>query len=427
MGPAIAAFGFEVAQALGRSGVAVLYAVSITLIFRSLGIGTISGLLVIVVFYLLDQSILGGEWLFGGIEPKTIAYPFVFLGFWAALQGRYMWAYVALAAATYFHFLVGGFWFLAVAAGQLWYGRDWRKTLTSVVVYSLLCAPLLLVVVGDHLNAVGEAATLPSADWIYSIYRVPHHVSPFSSLSRMSKWLPGIALLGAISSTVVVIWLTGEKREKTLAILVFLLCLFFFVALVLSFLDRESGAFGKFYLFRPASVTLLAFLCLVAIYLNRRITSNAGEIRVLALALLATVVLSDVVDDVKFWRGARGPPTEDQERLADVIATQVQRDDVVLIEPTIEWQWLHFERVYKRPMLVAWKFNPTTGKDIQRWYELKRMRDQIFKKGCDVATNARVDYLLSSSSTAHRLEPQCGSLVFMGQEIALIAMNAPGR
>jgi hypothetical protein len=66
-----------------------------------------------VIFALMGQTLFGGEWLFNDHEAKVAAYVLVLAGLAMALDGRPFAAAVLCAAATYFHFLVGGFWFLA--------------------------------------------------------------------------------------------------------------------------------------------------------------------------------------------------------------------------------------------------------------------------------------------------------------------------
>ena len=421
VGIVVQAFGFEMAQASGRVVVALLYASSLTLLFRHLGVGTIGTLLIISVFYLLDQNILGGEWLLGGLEAKTVAYPLLFFGFWSALKKRYVWAFVVLGGATYFHFLVGGFWFLVMGVGQLWYGRNVKKTLAGAALYLFMCFPLIWVVVADNTGVVGVAAGVPSADWIYANFRHPHHVAPFSSLPILKSWLPRIGLLAVLTMAVAGLWFTGTRRERRLAAAIGLLCVYLVCALGLAYMDRNTGVLGKFYLFRPSSVTLLAFLSLVAIYLRDRVGSGyMKQLEVATLVVLAALFLPEVVDT--HWR-RHGSSAESRKELEGLITSDLQADDVVLIEPRIENSWLDFERTFNRPTLVMWKFVPSRGRDIAKWYRLIMIRRRVFEEGCRELPEIRLDYLLSSSATARMLDRSCGVVAFLGNDMALISIR----
>jgi hypothetical protein len=120
VGFSIKHIGFERTHSLGRIIVALLYAVSLVSLFGSLRLSVIASCTVISIFVWLGENILGGEWLFRGFEPKTLAYPFVFLSFSSSIKERFSRSYLLLVPATYFHFQVGGFWFLITCLCQIY-------------------------------------------------------------------------------------------------------------------------------------------------------------------------------------------------------------------------------------------------------------------------------------------------------------------
>lgn len=88
------------------------------------------------------------------------------------------------ALATYFHFLVGGFWFVAGMALRLIDApRDQRRVATTVPLYALSVMPLFCMIAWSRLadTSVALATDVPPPDVIYSIIREPHHQSPFIS------------------------------------------------------------------------------------------------------------------------------------------------------------------------------------------------------------------------------------------------------
>ncbi len=63
-------------------------------------------------FY-LESFHLAGEWIFGGVEGKGFAFPFVFWGLACFLEGKYNRAWILYGVGSAFHVLVGGWAVLA--------------------------------------------------------------------------------------------------------------------------------------------------------------------------------------------------------------------------------------------------------------------------------------------------------------------------
>jgi hypothetical protein len=64
--------------------------------------------------YYVDSFHAAGEWILGGVEGKSFAFPFVFLGLESMLRGRWHRTWIFLGIASAFHVLVGG-WSILVA------------------------------------------------------------------------------------------------------------------------------------------------------------------------------------------------------------------------------------------------------------------------------------------------------------------------
>src|SRR5258706_132895 len=120
LGRLISLSGFEGAQVITRVLTAVAFALLLPPVFRLLSLSALDGVIVVVVFALLGQNVIGAEWLFHGFEAKVVAYGFVLAALHAASTRRSLITATSLCvAATYFHFLVGAFWFLAVLGLRL--------------------------------------------------------------------------------------------------------------------------------------------------------------------------------------------------------------------------------------------------------------------------------------------------------------------
>ena len=56
----------------------------------------------------VDTFHMAGEWIVGGVEGKSFAFPFVFFGLEAMIRGRWHRTWIFLGIASAFHVLVGG-------------------------------------------------------------------------------------------------------------------------------------------------------------------------------------------------------------------------------------------------------------------------------------------------------------------------------
>jgi hypothetical protein len=161
LGIPVAWLGYEPAHLLLRVVGAVLYALAFAALLRALRLGLLDGLAALALFGLLGPDLMGGEWLFFDAEPKTFAYAFVFLAIAAAVRDRWCGAAGCLALATYFHFLVGGFWAAWTCVLHLALHRRWRTSAALAGLYAAAVTPLLVVAVLDQVRT--DAAELRTA------------------------------------------------------------------------------------------------------------------------------------------------------------------------------------------------------------------------------------------------------------------------
>ena len=252
----IALLGFTGAQIFARTLAAAAYSVTLSMLFRRFALGAIEGVLVVIAFALLGQTLFAGEWLFDGAEAKVLAYALVFAGLALAIDRKYIGAAFLFVVATYFHFLVGIFWFFAAMALALIEDRSERqRPFFATVLFLLLVAPLLGLIAYTRLVEVGPSDAemgLPAPDVIYSLIRNPHHTAPFiARWSFVKNWLGGYLLAcSMLAGAFVVTRLPEGARLRGRALWVGLLLLYLILALIPAFIDRNTGVLGKFYLFR---------------------------------------------------------------------------------------------------------------------------------------------------------------------------------
>jgi hypothetical protein len=425
LGGLVRLVGFTAGQMIARTLAALAYAVALRALFRRFGLSTIDAVLVVVIFGLMGQTLVGREWLFNGYEAKVAAYCLVLAGLAMVLDGRRDAAVLLFAAATHFHFLVGGFWFLAAAAFMLIAERGhWRPFLRPVLLFGALVAPIIGLIAATRL--LGEPSvpdpTLPTPDVIYAFIRAPHHTAPFLSLDNfISQWLPGLMLAaGMFAACFAVRGSAREARLISVATWLALLLAYLLLALIPSFLDRHTGTFGKFYLFRPSSLILLLWLALALAWLNRVALARQTMLKPLALLLVLPPFLLDAGNRIAGDLARGDDLGADKRAVIDILARNSAVTAVVLIDPALDLAFLDFERLSGRPMLVSWKFDPTNDPEILEWQRRMEFRRALFAEGCAGSLRYRVDFLLAQPEHAAELTRSCGPVIYSGKAVTLL-------
>ena len=419
LGSLVSTVGFVPAQVLTRLLAIVGYTLTLPALFRVFGLLALDAALAVMAIALIGQDIIGGEWLFGGYEAKVIAYVLVLAAIRLVLIREQLTVAVLLfAASTYFHFLVGGFWFLAAMALRLLERpRDLRRVASATALYAILVMPLLGVIGWSRFAGtnIAQVTDVPPPDVIYSIIREPHHQSPFLSWPYFrDHWLPGYIM--ALPMLLACLWVArrGESRFlRVVAIWLAGLLAYLFFVLGPKFLDRNSGVLGKFYLFRPSSLILLLWLLLALAVAAMMLGSRIWILRATLLALIGPAFLyiqgGRLVDEMATHEALEH---QKQALFSDVVRV-VAPGDVVLIDPDIEMQLLDFERRTGRPTLVTWKFAPSNDRELIVWYRRVELRRALFGRGCGSGMPLpEVQYLLTTPASAPRLAATCGPEAF---------------
>jgi hypothetical protein len=434
LGGLVVAVGYEHAQIVTRLVMTALFSILLYGLLNSFGLSPLDGAIVLAVFGLFHQQIMGYEWIFYGYEAKVTAYAFVIAGIVATIARRRSWTSVPLfAVATYFHFLVGIFWF---HASLLWRVITDRRTSKSVIInaasFWLAVAPLVAVIEWKRWVVDGTTLVpsgLPSPDYIYAIIREPWHAAPFvSRQSFRTSWLPGCILGGGMFVGALAIARTAmSARLRATSLWLSLLLAYLFAALALSYLFRETGTLGKFYPFRPSSLLLLIWLATVLAWLNELVLRRAVPVlKLVAGALVVPPFLVAAALDLRHEIMARAEIASDKAMMEDFLRRKTPRYAVVLVDPEIEWAFLDIERTTDRSALVLWKFTPTNDPEILEWDKRIKFRQSIFQEGCTADPIYRADYLLTTHDRGGVLERNCGPPVLETDRFALLRPVASG-
>ena len=217
--------------------------------------------------WLCHQTFGAGEFVFGGLEGKCLAYAGIFLAIEALLSGRLMRAAVFIGLNFWFHVPVGLWGGLAVCASLLSQPNLSKRRLFYFAAVAIgLCLPMIWIAL-QYAGGMGLVGAHPEADWLVVVFRNPHHLDPayfhgWPELLRLAI-CAGVAIAGLSA-------LVSRSHLKLLACFLLMLLLEFGAGLL-------AWQFGllwylKTYPFRVADVLVpfLFFLVLPAFVVNLR-------------------------------------------------------------------------------------------------------------------------------------------------------------
>lgn len=392
IGYTVKLLGYEGAHIFIRLLCVLGYAIAFSQLFKYFRFRIIDGAIVLGLFILAGQQLFGGAWLFRGGESKVFAYIFVILAILENFKERHYRALLWLAAATYMHFLVGLFWTVFIYSTTLVFQRNVKNLIKYAGFYTLVMSPLLLLLIPELL-VKAESNLDYTADYIYSRIRNPHHVDPFQSVYVfLASWAQGVVKLVVIMAFCFYVFINHPKEKLAMLVLVTGSYLLFF--LLLSFFDRETLFFGKFYLFRPTGLVLLFSLVLFVALLRKQETEpQYGAYLFAGAFILLTAILPIAKTNILLLK------TPEQRYvtagLLEAIKKHSKPNDIVLTDPANKWdvEVIQMVRDIPRPTLVAWKFVPTQKADILRWYELMLFKEELFNAGCS-ADSKNIQHLI---------------------------------
>lgn len=126
-----------------------------------------------------------GEWVVGGFEAKTLAYPLVIWGLSYVATGNWRWVWLCMGAAMAWHPVVGLWAGLSAGIAWLSYGalqRPWREQSPWREQWPWLAVGAALALLGVVPAAWGlggpDVVDKVSAAQVHVYLRLPHHLSP---------------------------------------------------------------------------------------------------------------------------------------------------------------------------------------------------------------------------------------------------------
>lgn len=271
----------EVIAWLGRITCWVLSLVCLLLIGRRFGLGPWLSVLAITAWLSIGQSLVGGSWVIGGFEAKTVSYVLLLGAILQALRMRFTGSALLAGLSFSLHPSVGALGGFALLCALGAAGLEPRRLLSYIAFALITALPGLIQAIPLAL----EAQASDDAITYLTLVRLPHHLDPYS----WSK--EALAALGlAFGATV---WYAWENRGSHLwrGILGFQAGLF--VPFVVGLIARALGWYSLllYFPFRllPLFTPLVFFLSLAHLVLNAR-TSPVRPLTLIGfLAVLATL------------------------------------------------------------------------------------------------------------------------------------------
>jgi hypothetical protein len=397
LGPLILPFDFDQAALITRLAVYALLVPATYFFFRSAGL-RFSLMLVVLYVFIRHQSLIAGEWIYGGAEAKSFAYGFVLLSTAAFLTQRYLLGFAFAGAAISFHVLVGVYaLFCATGAMLLNYDSYWpqRRDILRRSWLLLVTGAFGIYAVITQLSAKAGADAARAAE-IYVRFRVPHHVFPGAWGGRMRL----VELLAAIG-LFVLMFLHGRSRASRF-IAAYALCstVLFMIGLAIYF--AGDIPLLKYYWFRfpDVMVPLMSWVLLAMVSsdvadgeapfrrlprLNSVLAAAAAPLqrawpKMFAAAAIGVVALSIVhllpsrgQEQRKASAGDDAPTASDDfandrtaiQPMYAWIAQHTPRNSVFLVDPMRSDFYMWAERA----MFVSFRHSPQTEADIAQWYE----------------------------------------------------------
>ena len=431
MGLADRYLGLDAAWFFSRFALMIGLAVAYVKMTRTLRIELLTACCALIFFLVVGhQTYFAGEWIFGGSEGKVFAYILVMFAIGLVIQGRLLAAVVLLAVATYFHFLVGGFWAGALFAYLYLNGHNRKQVVFGLLGFTVLVLPMvgLLIYENKILPPPDVSGLAFTIDQIYSDIRNPHHVAPFKE--DYFHWTGGFIFFLLFSGFLYLVKRRQLFWNSHFVLWVGCLHVYLLFALAIAWFDRHTQLLGKFYLFRPAS--LLYLLCLLVVFdavTKHWLAVSKKRVKIVTI-LFFTIALGALV--IKMPRMVQSSPdslmsslNREEKQLIQWIRTNIPEGTVILIPESSgkPLNSMNFEQLIDRPTLVSWKFVPTTRYEIALWYKRILLKREIYEGKCSSIKLLNVGHALAVNQFQVDKLSLCGDPLFSSGSYVLFTLH----
>lgn len=364
-----------------------LLAIPFGMVFRELNIRFPAAIVMMQLFVMSEQNLMGGEWIVRSFEPKSVAYIFVISALLAMIRKKIIWVAIFLALAAHFHILVAGWTGLVFGVVLLW-NKQLKSASTLGILFSVLMIPFGFYLFQGYFGTEPPLTDL-NVDQIYAYYRLPNHLGVWKSTEF---FLAGRAIGTIISAVLLILGIAFRNRfESGFKVLnqVMIVCfsitlLFVGIAAIDHFVFENSGGLGlKYYPFRSNSLGFLCAIILSFHFLFERLQKfrHSKLIRNSIFGFMVVLTLIQGINNVKrsIKYTTRNP---DFKSMAHYAKENTKRGSVFLILQPY-WgneEYYAFNRMAERENFIVPKFVSAEQHKLLEWYERNILYMRVRRK-----------------------------------------------
>ena len=327
-----------------------------------------------MIWFFNDQSLMAGEWIFGGAESKVAAYALLFIGITLAARERWLASGVALGLAVWMHVLVG-FWGGCLIGLAALYTAARNKSAQEVVKYSAGAAlvgggavlyAFLSVFSGRDAGGATPDLVLENASELFVRFRNPHHLDP-----AVFTTVGDLLLVGVSLAFLALAWRKGALGAARMNLFGPILAgsvVLFLSAVVLRSANLWEGL--VVYPFRvPDTLLPLLLLCLLSHVAVRWVDQHASRVKTvlpMTLGLVWSVwAIASLGLSGKASLGTLLQAQDQRSALEQWVHTQTEPDDVFLVNPCLP----NVYQTLRRPIVVTFKAAPVAKQQFSEWLQ----------------------------------------------------------
>ncbi len=412
-------------QIWGRIALTFCMALAVAGFFRQVGISRLGGLIVLMIYALFDQYLMGSARAFDEIDPRNIASVFVLVTVTQLLKNRLKTVYLLLSFLTLIHLFYGFFWSLFVSC-YLLVKKRFKTVVYGNLLFLAISLPVVFMVYQEY-REIAFSASGPEAQRIldHFVQANAYEMGLFRSLSDFNRWLPGIFRMMMVSFTLYALLSYRQQFKERhpqiheLALLVAVITGLNWLFIVLNLFDPEAYVFGKLSPFRHTAHLFLLWLTLMVLTLSLFIhqTRQSGFHVALFLSLLVFFLPYQA-------RRSLLLPLHGHHKTQAVLAHIHQHTppEALFLVSEASRLGYTFELYADRPSYVT-TLMPRRPKQILDWMERRERTAAFMTQGCDYAIGIPVDYLLLAADEPYAPFAACSTRVYQGARYTLLAVN----
>ncbi|MDR2346323.1 MAG: GNAT family N-acetyltransferase [Planctomycetaceae bacterium] len=241
--------------------------------------------------YYVSGFNMAGEWIIGGVEGKSFAFPFVLFGIAELVRGRWDRVWIFLGIASAFHVLVGGWSVIAVIIVHILCRK--RPNYHYMIIGGLAALPGMIPGLLLDYGTVGDI--VQESHRIYVFERLSHHLVPYKFMwTRILRFL-----------LLTILWITccrfmphGSGRQRRFDFFVWGTIIISLIGFILAYTVQSSESISatvlRFYWFRMSDVAVPMGVAIGAMFRLLRLTNllrhNAFRLPTVCELIIAVTV-----------------------------------------------------------------------------------------------------------------------------------------